>query len=134
MKRNLTIKGLMEDQKLYLDPDLTLARLARKASVPAKTLSATINRYCGENVSRHINQYRIQAACELLRQGKSITNTLYECGFNTKSNFNREFLRVMKVSPGQWLAMQKGSSETPLVLHDSASLDNGPKRVDDQTS
>jgi AraC-like DNA-binding protein len=25
-------------------------------------------------------------------------------GFNTKSNFNREFLRVMGASPSEWLA------------------------------
>ncbi len=101
-----TVSRLMQEQHLYLDPDLSLARLARKAATPAKALSATINRSCGENVSRHINRYRIEHACTLLRQGKPVTTTIFECGFNTKSNFNREFLRVMKASPSQWLADQ----------------------------
>ena len=50
-------------QKPFLDPDLTLARLARKLTVPAKQLSSAINRVKGENVSRYINRHRIEHAC-----------------------------------------------------------------------
>ena len=44
---------LISEQRLYLDPDLTLARLARRLHVPIKQLSAAINRRTGENVSRN---------------------------------------------------------------------------------
>ena len=91
-------------QKPYLDPDLTLARLARKLGLPAKQLSAAINRGKGENVSRYINRLRIEVACRLLTQGASVTVAMLDAGFNTKSNFNREFLRVTGQSPTQWLA------------------------------
>ncbi len=94
--------------KPYLDPDLTLARLARKVVVPAKQLSAAINRNKNENVSRFINRHRIEQACVLMIEGKSVTTAMYESGFNTKSNFNREFLRVKKMSPRDW--QQRGNS------------------------
>jgi AraC-like DNA-binding protein len=89
-------------QKPYLDPDLTLARLARKLTVPAKPLSAAINRVKGENVSRYINRLRVEEACRLLGTGSSITAAMLDSGFYTKSNFNREFLRVMGKSPSHW--------------------------------
>jgi AraC-like DNA-binding protein len=90
--------------KPYLDPDLTLSRLSRKLLVPAKQLSAAINRSKNENVSRFINRHRIEHACVLIAQGKSVTTAMYDSGFNTKSNFNREFLRIKNMAPSKWHA------------------------------
>lgn len=93
----------VEANKPYLDPDLTLARLARKLLVPEKQLSSAINKRKGENVSRFINKHRVQHACTMMLEGKSVTEAMFASGFNTKSNFNREFLRVHDVSPRFWL-------------------------------
>ena len=38
---------VLEARKLYLDPDLTLSRLARVLQVPVKQLSAAINQSTG---------------------------------------------------------------------------------------
>lgn len=98
------LKELMEDRMLYRDPDLTLGRLARRLTLPVKTLSAAINRVEKKNVSQFVNDYRIQAACEMLAEkGKSVTDAMLAAGFQTKSNFNREFRRVTGTSPTDWL-------------------------------
>ena len=34
--------------------------------------------------------------------------TVYDSGFNTKSNFSREFLRLKLSSPSDWLISQSG--------------------------
>jgi AraC-like DNA-binding protein len=93
----------MAQEKPYLDPNLTLAHLARKLRVSAKALSTTINRATGENVSRFVNVARIRHAQDMLLRGESVTEAMLESGFNTKSNFNREFLRVAGASPSDWL-------------------------------
>ncbi len=95
---------LVREDQLYLDPDLTLARLARRLHVPVKQLSAAINRRTGENVSRYINNFRIAHACERLRAGDNVTAAMLASGFNTKSNFNREFARVTGKAPSEWKA------------------------------
>jgi AraC-like DNA-binding protein len=95
---------LLASERTYLQTDLTLARLARRLHVPIKRLSAAINRATGQNVSRHINGYRIRHACALLEGGAPVTQAMLDSGFNTKSNFNREFARVMGQSPSDWLA------------------------------
>jgi AraC-like DNA-binding protein len=94
----------MREQKPYLDPDLTLSRLSRKMGVPTKTLSSTINQQTGGNVSRYINEARIRAAQDFILRGETVTNAMLMSGFNTKSNFNREFLRVAGRNPSAWLA------------------------------
>ncbi len=100
------LDSLMKQQKLYLNPDLTLSQLSRKMLVPVKQLSAAINKVTGENVSRYINAARIAAAQDSLKSGENVTNAMLSAGFNTKSNFNREFLRVTGQSPSAWLAAQ----------------------------
>lgn len=95
------LDAMMTDAQLYLDPDLTLSRLARKLHVPIKQLSTTINRTKGENVSRYVNGFRVRHAYALLEAGESVTEAMLASGFNTKSNFNREFLRVTGKPPSQ---------------------------------
>ncbi|WP_083656378.1 AraC family transcriptional regulator [Mongoliimonas terrestris] len=96
------LDDLLLRESLFLDPDLSLARLARRLRLPAKTVSAAVNRATGENVSRHINGHRIRHACVRLDAGDSVTAAMLASGFNTKSNFNREFLRVTGVAPSHW--------------------------------
>lgn len=102
----------------YLDPDLTLARLSRKLGVPAKTLSTTVNRATGENVSRFINKARIRAAQDAMVKGEPITQAMLASGFNTKSNFNREFLRIAGENPSAWL--RKHGSQAGKRVEDTA--------------
>ncbi|WP_168769228.1 helix-turn-helix domain-containing protein [Yoonia maricola] len=98
------VQAYMADHRPYLDPDLTLARLSRKLGVPAKTLSTIINQETGENVSRYVNDARIAAAQKALIDGATVTAAMLSSGFNTKSNFNREFLRITGTNPSKWLA------------------------------
>lgn len=90
---------LMNSQKLYLNPDLSLTQLARKLVVPVKQLSGAINRVTGENVSRYVNAARIKAAQNAMVGGETVTSAMLSSGFNTKSNFNREFLLITGQSP-----------------------------------
>ena len=100
------LDAYMAQEKPHLDPDLTLARLARRLRLPEKRLSAAVNRATGENVSRQINGWRVRHACALLAQGEGVTEAMLASGFNTKSNFNREFLRVTGETPSVWKASQ----------------------------
>lgn len=104
-----SVQAYMDAQRPYLDPDLTLTRLARKMSLPAKTLSTTINRATGGNVSRFINEARIKAAQKAIQAGDSVTEAMLSSGFNTKSNFNREFRRITGNSPSGWAISAQGT-------------------------
>lgn len=98
------VEAYMQDQRPYLDPDLTLARLSRKLGIPAKTLSTVINQETGANVSRYVNDARIAASQKAMLEGETVTSAMLSSGFNTKSNFNREFLRIAGSNPSRWLA------------------------------
>lgn len=94
---------LMRDKHTYLDPDLTLSKLSRKLTVPAKQISIAVNLLHGKNISKLINEYRIEHAKQLISTSEdSITQILLSSGFQTKSNFNREFSRVVGMTPSAY--------------------------------
>ena len=94
------VKTVLTDQALYLDPDLTLAKIARKTGTPSRQVSYAINQTYGRNISQVVNEYRIAHAKDLLETTDApITQIFLNSGFQTKSNFHREFSRVMSMTP-----------------------------------
>jgi AraC-like DNA-binding protein len=99
----VALQQLLQDQRMYLEPDLNLIRLARKSGIPARQISAAINRVEGKNVSQYVNDFRIQHACALLRStSQTVAEAMLASGFQTKSNFQREFRRVTGTTPALW--------------------------------
>ncbi|MFV5684662.1 AraC family transcriptional regulator [Flavobacterium sp. GB2R13] len=49
-----------------------------------------------------LNQYRIEQAKRLLQSDKNVTETCYECGFESLSYFNRIFKKVVGENPIQF--------------------------------
>jgi len=96
------LEAFLTREPVHLDPNLNLTRLARRLHLPEKRLSSAVNRTTGSNVSRYINAWRIRHACKLIEEGSSVTDAMLESGFNTKSNFNREFRRVTGLAPTGW--------------------------------
>ena len=51
----------------------------------------------------YINWIRIRAACKELRKtNASVYDIALRCGFTTISTFNRNFRKILGVSPQQW--------------------------------
>ena len=98
-----TLDGIMKDKELFRDSNLSLARIAKRLSVPARDLSGAINRVTSENFSRCINGYRIAyAQAALLETDLPVTEVMFEAGFLSKSSFNTEFRRVTGLTPSQF--------------------------------
>ncbi|MGD9918232.1 MAG: helix-turn-helix domain-containing protein [Paenirhodobacter sp.] len=103
---------LMQERKLYRDANLNLDRIARKAMIPTRQISQAVNMSTGQNVSQYVNGFRIAEACELLETtSKPITEIMFDVGFQTKSNFNREFRRITDLAPKDWRTSRGNKSE-----------------------
>jgi AraC-like DNA-binding protein len=96
---------LIRAEQLHkLEFGITLPQAARKLQVPARQLSNAVNQIYGKSFSTHLNDLRVQEAQDLLRirSDLSIIDVMHEAGFSTKSNFNKEFLRVTGMSPSAY--------------------------------
>lgn len=106
-KRILDIlTNLMEEQELYLDPDLKLNDIARKIGVHRNIISKIINQYWKVNFFQCVNNYRIEKAKELLLDPNykhlSIEGIAKSVGFNSKSVFNPLFKKKYGVTPSNF--------------------------------
>ncbi|MFK7877064.1 MAG: helix-turn-helix domain-containing protein [Paracoccaceae bacterium] len=101
------LEQLFQTEQLHRTEDLSLRRLARRLGVPDRHVSQAINRQKQISVSQFVNGYRIRDACEMLKEtDRTILDVSLAAGFATKSNFNREFLRVTGQTPSAWRAAQ----------------------------
>ncbi len=105
------INKLMIDKESFRDPDLTLNRLSRKLGIPTRQVSIAVNQACQQNISKVLNEYRINfAKIQLVSSQDTITDIYLASGFQTKSNFNREFLRITGQSPSEFRRTHVGTN------------------------
>jgi AraC-like DNA-binding protein len=100
------ILSLLQNERVYEDPELSLTQMAKQLKTNPSILSKTINQGFQLNFNDFINNYRIEAVKEKLQAGEQKTQTLlgiaYDCGFNSKATFNRAFKKVTGTSPKEW--------------------------------
>jgi len=96
----------MEKEKLYLDSDLTLQKLAQRVSIHPHHLSQIINERLNQNFFDFINSYRVEEAKKRLidpsEKHFSIIAIAGEVGFNSKSAFNSVFKKYVNMTPSEW--------------------------------
>ncbi|MEQ9491902.1 MAG: AraC family transcriptional regulator [Alphaproteobacteria bacterium] len=97
------VDSLMAESELFRDQNLTLARLARRSGLPARAVSAAINRCTGNNFSRYVNEFRIRySGFQLANSDLPITEIMLDAGFVSKSTFNTEFRRITGKTPSEY--------------------------------
>ncbi len=100
------LRETMEREKLFLDPELTLPKLARALDIPASHLSQVINERLGRNFFEFINGYRVEAAKQRLASPGSGQQKLvaiaFDCGFNSLATFNRVFKELAGRTPSDF--------------------------------
>ncbi len=97
----------MKIGKPYLDPHLTLHKLAKLVVIPHHYLSQIINDKLNKIFFDFINQYRIEDALKKLshpgEDRKTIHEVAQEVGFNSQSAFNRAFKKHTCKTPSDFI-------------------------------
>ncbi len=105
---------LMEEEKLYLDPDLTLKKLSERLHVHYNHLSQIINEHLGKSFNDYINAFRIEEAKQRLADPgearKTVLEIAYDTGFYSKSVFNTAFKKFTGKTPSQFRKEQSAGS------------------------
>lgn len=98
----IQLQALLENEKLYLNPELILQDLADRLQISSRTLSQVINQGSEGNFYDLINSYRCQKAKVLMAESDpkvTIQEILFQAGFNSKSSFNKEFKKLTGFTP-----------------------------------
>jgi len=92
------------EEKLYLDPELSLPMLSEKLDIPVHHLSRVINEK-GMNFYEYINRYRFEFAKEMIKtvdDPVNIARVAFDSGFNSLSAFNAVFRKFGDMTPTEW--------------------------------
>ena len=105
----------MVEQKAYLNPELNLSDLAKMANMTRGQLSETINSGYNKNFNDFVNGYRVEAFKTMLKENKqqqlSLLGIAQECGFNSKSSFNRILRNIQDFNLQPILNLSKNRSQ-----------------------
>jgi AraC-like DNA-binding protein len=100
------IDYLMNEEKIYIDPDLSIIKLSEALGLTIHLTSYFINKYLNSNFFNLINSCRVELAKDKMRQraDKSEIEVIgYEVGFNSKSAFYRAFNKYVQLSPSEFI-------------------------------
>ncbi len=101
----LSVDDAIRGGQIYMDPDITLDKLAESLKILPRDLSSLINRHFGINFYEFINRYRIEEAKRMLTSEKyratTITDIYLKVGFNSKSVFYTFFKKLEGMTPSQ---------------------------------
>lgn len=104
--RAIWLKQQIERDLLYLDPELSLKSLADTIDMHPNTVSKIINDGLQQTFSDCINEYRVNAVINKLSDSNHQNSTFlaiaFDCGFNSKTTFNRVFKKQIGLTPLQF--------------------------------
>ena len=98
------LNNLIETELVYLDPQLTLPRLARRMGITHTQLSQLLNDHYQMNFKQFINTQRITQAKESLKAHPEmpVEEVAELCGFSASSTFYSTFKQQTGMTPNQY--------------------------------
>lgn len=107
------IESSMQNERLYLDPNLSLSKLASHVGATANHVSQTLNETLGISFFDYINHWRIEVAKQKIVLGEaSVLTIALSVGFNTSSSFYKAFKKETGKTPrGYRTSMQPAIKE-----------------------
>jgi AraC-like DNA-binding protein len=106
--KDLIVKKMEEDQ-IYLQPNLKITDLAALLGTNRNYLYNAINIGMGISFSEFVNRYRVGHAQRLLIENPTanIVEIATKSGFSSEVTFYRNFKAVTGTTPYKWLKSQK---------------------------
>ena len=104
------LETLMREQELYLDPDISLSKLAGALGTPSNYVSQTLNETMDSSFFDYINRWRIKAAEALLIENQqSVLDVAMAVGFNARSSFYNAFKQHTGLTPSEFRKQHNAS-------------------------
>jgi putative ABC transport system permease protein len=129
IQKGYWLQRQMKANRFYLDAELSLNSLAKKLGISIHELSRIINTGLRKNFNDFVNEFRIQDVARKMKDPTYDRITLlgiaYDCGFNSKTTFNRAFKQILGKSPAEYkedIKNERPNHDLNLILAPSAVI------------
>lgn len=96
----------MNEERPYLNPELTLGELSAQINLAKHELTELLNVHIGRNFFSFVNEFRLRAVIRRLKNPDydhlTIIAIANDCGFNSKSTFNSLFKQFTGHTPSDY--------------------------------
>lgn len=100
------IEQLMNEKKLYINPNLSLDMLALELGLDRRHISGAINACAKKNFFAYLNEYRVKEAVRIMSDADNKDLTIeaiaFDSGFNDRRTFHRVFKLFTGLTPGNF--------------------------------
>jgi AraC-like DNA-binding protein len=100
------VKILFTEQRIFLEPGISISTVAEKLSISSRIVSQVINENEQQNFYEFVNHYRIENAKALLIDLKNLNEKIatiaFEAGFGTVTSFNVAFKKKTGMTPSEY--------------------------------
>ncbi len=105
-KYRQVIFSYFEESDYYLSAEFTLDSLSQELEIPKHHLSQYFSIHLKKNFYRLLAEYRIRYAVIKLEKENNlkIESIAYECGYSSKTSFNKWFKEIMNCTPTEFIA------------------------------
>jgi AraC-like DNA-binding protein len=105
-KAEKLLLAIMENDRLYLDEELSLRTLSEKTGLPPAIVSQVLNERLKRNFYDFVNGFRVEEAKRILRDPRrsdqKILGIAFDTGFASKVAFNRVFKKYTGLTPSEY--------------------------------
>ena len=109
-----SLTDAMQTGKLFLDPELTVEKVARHVQLAPKMVSFVLNQHLQKSFNAFVNEYRVEAVKKQItnpaNEHLTLTGIAFECGFNSQATFQRAFRQATGMSPKEFAGQQTEKS------------------------
>ncbi|WP_420601756.1 helix-turn-helix domain-containing protein [Flagellimonas sp.] len=100
------ISKLIVEDKLCLEPDVSLSGVSKLVGKSTQKASEVINQYAKRNFNDFVNYYRVQEAKKMLLDDENSKYTIsaiaFDSGFSSLSSFNGAFKKFEGITPSAY--------------------------------
>ncbi len=97
------IQEKMQNERIFLQPGLSVVDLAKAIGSNRTYVSASINSQSSKSFAMYVNTYRVEYAKTIMKDGKlSIAQVAEMSGFASEESFRRNFRNITGKSPSDW--------------------------------
>jgi AraC-like DNA-binding protein len=101
-KNNLRLQNIFNYVEEHYSEEMEIKKVASIANLSVPAFCNYFRKIMNTTFTDFVNQYRIQRACSLLQEERTIYETCFECGFNNVAYFNKVFKQITGKTPSEF--------------------------------
>lgn len=109
-KNKTRLENIFTYVEHHYDKEINIEDVAKLANLTLPAFCNFFKKATQITFTEFVNRYRINKACLLMTQDKTISECSYSCGFNNVTYFNRMFKKYTNKTPSEFIRSNSGNN------------------------